>query len=120
MASGSSALGRGHTEDRRRFCFGYLFAGCKLVDRHQKLSASFASDDCKLDSNLRYTSIKLQLALAFQNAAMVWAESVRLGRNRSDLVDGRFSAEQFGAGYVDNGYLKAAIVVLSVDLACLF
>ena len=66
MASGSSPLGRGCTFDRRRFCFGYLFAGCKLGDRHRELSASSASVNCKLDSNLRYTSIRP--ALAFQIA----------------------------------------------------
>ena len=102
MASGSSRLGRGCTFDRRRFCFGYLFAGCKLGERHRELSTSFASVNCRLDSNLRYTSIRP--ALAFQIAAMGLDESVRPGRNRSSHVAARFLIELAGADY---GYLVA-------------
>ena len=81
MASGSSApFGYGRTEDRRRFCFEYLFAGCKLVERHREPSASLTSVNCTFDSNLRYTSIRP--ALAFQIAALVQDKSIRLRRNR--------------------------------------
>ena len=102
MASGSSALGRGRTQDRRRFCFGYLFAGCKLSERHRELSASFASVNCKLDSNLSYTSVRL--ALAFQIAAFGLDESVRPGRYRSSHFAARFLAKLAG---VDYGYFVA-------------
>ena len=79
MAPRSSApLSHGRTEGRRRFCFEYLFAGCKLVERHRELSASLSSVNCTFDSNLRYTSIRP--ALAFQIAALVQDESVRLRR----------------------------------------
>ena len=115
MASESSApFDYGRTEDRRRFCFEYLFAGCKLGELHRKLFTSFAFVIyCEHDSNLCYTSI--QPALAFQIAAQVLDESVRSRSNRLNHVAVRFYVELAGDA---DGYLKAAFGEHCADLAC--